>query len=290
MAAGVLLKIGLPLLMAGGGAAAYFTAPSDAAPPPATIWIDSPDAGVLISAGTAFVVAHATAGSGVDSLSLEVDGAIVATSTEPERFGALVSATLSWDATDGPHELVVIGGDYRSEPVVVQVGVVPEPLATQPTLAPTVPATSSTTIPETTTTLPETTTTIASTVPPTAPPPTAPPTAPPPTAPPAPSISNVVLVPNGGLLLCNGDQIRVTANVTNATSGQMRIYFTQTNGLFESVPGTITGGVFMATRDGASPTKVPTVPNGYYVTIIVSGPGGSYETNAGTFIAQCTKD
>ena len=281
MAAGVLLKIGLPLLMAGGGAAAYLTAPSDAAPPPATVWIDSPDAGVLISAGTAFVVAHATAGSGVDSLSLEVDGAIVSTSEELERFDALVSATLSWDATDGPHELVVIGGGYRSEPVVVQVGVVTEALPTQQTSVPTVPATSSTTVPETTTTLPETTTTVAATVPP---------TAPPPTAPPAPSINNVVLVPNGGLLLCNGDQIRVTASVTNATSGQMRIYFTDTNTLFESVPATISSGTLTATRDGASPTKVPTVQNGYYVTIAVSGPGGSDETNAGSFVASCTKD
>lgn len=93
---------------------------------------------------------------------------------------------------------------------------------------------------------------------------------------------------SGTSLRCTGDQVRVTANVTDATGGQMKIYFTATNGLFETVNGSVSGGVFTATRNGATPTKIPT--QDYYVTITVTGPGGSNDTNAGSFSSQCTKD
>jgi len=283
--AGILLKVGLPLLLAGGGVAAYLAAPSDAAAPRADVWIDSPEDGVLLNAGSVFVVAHATAASGVSSLSLEVDGTVVSSSSDLEAFNTLVSATLPWVATDGPHQLVVTGGGQRSAPVMVHVGNATEvPSAALPTPL-TLPSSATTT---TSSTVPETTTT-TTTVPETTTAPTTPPTAPPPPAPPAPAIGNVTLTPAPGTALrCTGDQVRVTANVTNATSGQMKIYFTSTNGLFETVNGSVAGGVFTATRDGTTPTKVPT--GDYYVTITVSGPGGMDETNAGPLFSSCTKD
>lgn len=298
MAGAVLLKVGLPLLLAGGGVAAFITAPSTAARPVANVWIDSPVDGVSLSAGSVVVVAHATADSGISSLSLEVDGSVVSSTAELDAFDTLVSAYLPWTATDGPHQLVVIGGDQRSAPVVVHVGQPTEspsvslatpltvPSAASSTSSSTTSTSTSTTLPETTTTIPVTTTM----VPVTAPPATAPPATPPPaTAPPAPTISNVSLTPAPGTALrCNGDFVRVTANVTNATSGQMKIYFTVTNGLFETVNGIVSGGVFTATRDGATPVKIPT--SDYYVTITVSGPGGTDETNAGPLFSSCTKD
>ncbi|HQZ34158.1 MAG TPA: hypothetical protein PK020_07020 [Ilumatobacteraceae bacterium] len=314
---GILLKVGLPLLLVGGGVAAYLTAPSSVASARADVWIDSPDDGVLISAGPAFVVAHATAESGVSSLSLEVDGTIVSSSSDLEAFDTLVAATLPWDATDGPHQLVVTGDGQRSAPVMVQVGVAAEvPSASLPTRLTLPPSGTSTTSVSTTTTVSETTTTVeaTTTVPPTAPPtvppatnppptnppPTNPPatnppatnppaTNPPATNPPAPTIGNVTLAPASGTSLrCTGDQVRVTASVSNATSGQMKIYFTVSNGLFETVNGSVSGGVFTATRDGATPVKIPTAQ--YYVTITVTGPGGSTDTNAGQFSSDCTKD
>jgi hypothetical protein len=286
--AGVLLKVGLPLLLAGGGVAAFITAPSDAAIPVADVWIDSPSDGVLLSAGSVVVVAHATAGSGISSLSLEVDGSIVSSTSDLDSFDTLVSATLPWIATDGPHQLVVTGGDQRSEPVVVHVGQPTEvPSASLPTpltLPSSSSSTSSTSSSTTSTTLPETTTT--TTVPVTTPPATPPPV----TAVPAPTISNVSLTPSPGTVLrCDGDFVRVTASVTDATSGQMQIYRTANNLLFETVNGTVSGGVFTATRDGATPGKIPAME--YYVTLTVSGPGGSDETNAGPLTSSClTKD
>ena len=83
---GVLLKVGLPVLLAGGGIAAVLTAPESlASSTPAAVWIDSPASGVRLDAGAVIVVAHATAGSRVSSLTLEVDGETAPFEEDVER-------------------------------------------------------------------------------------------------------------------------------------------------------------------------------------------------------------
>jgi len=135
----VILRLGLPLVLAGGGIAAFVTAPtvSPAAAPSPLLWIDSPVDGGSLDAGDVTVVAHAGDGLEVTELRLEIDGDKIATS-RVESFGRLASASFAWKATDGFHTLVVLGGGKKSATVTVSVGDHPEsaPTSSPGALAP----------------------------------------------------------------------------------------------------------------------------------------------------------
>jgi hypothetical protein len=259
---GVLLKVGLPVLLAGGGIAAVLTAPESlASSTPAAVWIDSPASGVRLDAGAVIVVAHATAGSRVSSLTLEVDGTEVTSTDQLEQFDALVSAQFTWQATDGEHSLVVTGGGHRSVPVLVFVGAA----------APTTQATTQATVQATTTTVAPTTTIAPTTVAP---------------APKKPTITNVVVLPTTSV--CAGNNlVSVTASVTNATGGSARLVMTTNSANVVPLATTVSGGTLSGTFVA---NNFNLLTAWYTVVITATGPGGSTTITAGTLQSTCTKD
>ena len=77
----------------------------------ASTWIDSPLDRSVIKPGTVTVQAHTAAQNGAKSLSLEVDGAVVGTDNELDRFGDLGYAQIPWQAALGTHTLVAISSE-----------------------------------------------------------------------------------------------------------------------------------------------------------------------------------
>lgn len=296
---GLLLKVGLPLVLTAGGVVAFVTAPSEASPE-AAVWIDSPVTGVRVDPGAVNVVAHATAASGVSSMTLEVDGEQVVTTDELDRFDTLVTAQFAWDASVGEHALVAIGGGHRSAAVFVVVGEAGEvttlPASTTTTIASSsttsISSTSSTT--STSTTVPVTVApTAAPTAPPTAPPtakPTVPPTSPPVTAPPAPTVGNVAASPTliTGTALCQASTVvTVTASVTNATAATVRMTLVPSGGIVYDLTVSISGGQLTARlpASGQGP-----VTGNYSVSLKVTGPGGTATASGPIIDSRCTKD
>ncbi len=104
----------------------------------ASTWIDSPLDRSVIKPGTVTVQAHTAAQNGAKSLSLEVDGAVVGTDNELERFGDLGYAQIPWQAALGTHTLVAISNEgSRSIAVRVTIadsGATPEAATAAPTV------------------------------------------------------------------------------------------------------------------------------------------------------------
>lgn len=258
------------------------------------VWIDGPTVDAVLLVGEITVSAHATADAEIDALVLSVDGEEVDSTTDLQRIGKLVYATLAWDATEGEHVLVVSqdGGDgVRSRERLVYVGT---PLDPAPTEEPTTePSAKPTDEPSPSETVSESATPSATPSPTVEPKPTAKPE-PKPTRTPStdpepspPSLGPVTVTPNQvgpSLAACTGD-ITVRAKVVGATSGSALVYRT---GLSKDIGGSISGGVFTATFRQAelygSNTSGP-----FDVAVTVTNKAGSI-TRDGSFSVFCAKD
>lgn|GEM_PF-6401920 len=114
----VLIPAVLATAGVGAGAATLLT---DDPPPSAAVWIDAPSRDGLVAAGDVAVVAHASAASRIDALTLVVDGEEIDTDSSLDRRGRLVYGELTWHADgEGEHEIVVRqtgGAGVASQPV-----------------------------------------------------------------------------------------------------------------------------------------------------------------------------
>lgn len=295
-----ILRLGLPLLLAGGGVAAFVSAP-DANPAAFRshgLWIDSPIDGGSLDAGDVTVVAHAGDGLEVTELRLEVDGARIATS-KVETFGRLATASFVWKATDGFHALAVFGSGEKSALVTVSVGNNPE-LAIDS--SPEAPAE----VGETTTTVTGETTTTPSTSPNTPGQTTVAPATTDPGAsdttttakPPPPAIGAGQILANGpyGSTVC-GDSagnpsgytdIRVTVT-GSVTSAQVRLFNDATGTVSVAPSMSRSGDTYLGRITWNSTLKDSTNTT---VSVVANGPGGSDTKQIGviTIVRQCPKD
>ncbi|MEN9647048.1 MAG: hypothetical protein RL238_3717 [Actinomycetota bacterium] len=256
-------KVALPVAIAGSGIAAATLAvvrSDDTVDATTAVWIDTPADLASVHPGVVVVQAHVDVSSGIESLTLTVDGDDVITDEQLEVNADLAYAELEWTATAGTHELRVVADDGSRSGVRTVFVVAPGGEAT----------TTSTTIAATTTTVPETTTTSTTT---TVPPTTAAPTTAPPVTIAKPTIGSIAVTP--------GDcSVTVNVNIANATSASVRV----------------TGGgndttVALTPVPGAASAIVPLVGSDvdYTLTVAVSatGPGGVSTSTTNANVSFC---
>ena len=246
-------KVALPVVIAGSGIAAATVAivrSDDTAAAGTSVWIDAPADLAAVNPGVVVVQAHVDVSSGIESLTLTVDGDDVATDDQLEVNEQLAYAEFEWTATEGAHELRVVAPDGRRSGVHTVLVAAPGTEATT--------TTSTTVVETTTTTLPETTTTTSTTLPPT----TLPPTTAPPVTVAKPTIGAIGVTP--------GDcSITVTVSIANATSATARLTGggNDTSTALAPIPGAATGTLLV--------TVVTDLGTPLLVTVTASGPGGT---------------
>lgn len=258
-------KVALPVAIAGSGIAAATVAivrADDTSEAGASVWIDAPADLAAVNPGVVTVQAHVDAASGIESLTLTVDGDDVATDDQLEVNDDLAYAEFEWSATEGAHELRVVAPDGSRSGVHSVLVAAPGTEAT---------TTTSTTVPETTTTTTPETTTTSTTLPPT----TLPPTTAPPVTVAKPAIGAIAVVP--------GDcSITVNVTVANATSATVRVTggANDTSVALTPVPGA--ASAIVALRGSADPTMLT-------IAVAATGPGGNSSSST-TFLASSCKE
>lgn len=281
------LKYAVPAVLAGGGLVAVVAVP-DAVPAPARqVWIDSPMDGSRIDPGAVTVVAHAADGARLTSMTLEVDGARVATQSDLTHYDLLAGVEFTWEATEGQHFLVVTGRGLTSAVVAVDVGVselgtagpvdVPKP-SPSPSATPSQSASATPSATPTTTRPSEPTPTRTPTKTP-----TRTPTKPPPSD---PTIGVVTVTPSPisgpG---CTGD-VLVRAKVTNATGGSAVV--TGGFNISKNIGGTVSGGYFQAVFRQRDLSGV-NISGNFSVEVTVTNATG-FDVAAASFSIFCSKD
>ena len=258
-------KVALPVAIAGSGIAAAAVAivrTDDTSEAGASVWIDAPADLAAVNPGVVTVQAHVDAASGIESLTLTVDGDDVATDDQLEMNEQLAYAEFEWTAAEGAHELRVVAPDGSRSGVHTVLVAAPGTEATT--------TTSTTVVETTTTTTPETTTTTSTTLPPT----TLPPTTAPPVTVAKPAIGTIGVTP--------GDcSITVTVSIANATSATVTVTGGANNTTvpLSPVPGAASAIVALA---GSSDSTTLTI------TVTAKGSGGT-TTATTTFLASSCK-
>ena len=259
-------KVALPVVIAGSGIAAATVAivrSDDTAAAGTSVWIDAPADLAAVNPGVVVVQAHVDVSSGIESLTLTVDGDDVATDDQLEVNEQLAYAEFEWTATEGAHELRVVAPDGSRSGVHTVLVAAPGTEATT--------TTSTTVVETTTTTLPETTTTTSTTLPPT----TLTPTTAPPVTVAKPTIGAIGVTP--------GDcSITVTVSIANATSATVRVTggANDTTVPLSPVPGA--ASAIVALRGSAGSTMLT-------IAVTATGSGGT-ATATTTFLASFCKE
>jgi len=252
-------------VIAGSGIAAATVAivrSDDTAAAGTSVWIDAPADLAAVNPGVVMVQAHVDVSSGIESLTLTVDGDDVATDDQLEVNEQLAYAEFEWTATEGAHELRVVAPDGSRSGVHTVLVAAPGTEAT---------TTTSTTVVETTTTTTPETTTTSTTLPPT----TLPPTTAPPVTVAKPAIGTIGVTP--------GDcSITVAASIANATSATVRVTggANDTTVPLSPVPGAASAIVALA---GSFDSTTLTI------AVTATGAGGT-ATATTTFLASSCKE